>query len=372
MANAQQIAELQAWLHNVDAALREFEARERELEAARRELELLREELTAERASLEAARAEAAQLSEEFEATLEQVRQEHASALGEQAITYASLPLDELLTVFNGLGKAGTVPEVLTELVTGIAREFSRVALFDVRGTSLHGTRQIGVEFETDISKVVVPLSNDSLLTRAAKSGRLEALFPRAQGDAAGMIPFGGAPACALAIPVVVRGVTVAVIYADDADHAEFTLGAAQARTKYADLLQQHAALVLTRIGVEQTGRADTEREGRAETLPKTGIHVETLGRTRLRHLVLSLANQLEREYNACVQMGSSRLHSLSYLRDAVERARRQYVDSARLDPVAATFFDDHLADVARARRETAFGKDLAALLAPTRSAVRL
>lgn len=357
-----QVQERNAENQRLTALLKDAQA---EAGRARAELEAARSELKAERARTEAARVEAAQLRAEFESALEDLHREHATVIGEQAMTYTSLPLDELLTVFTALGNAKTIPEVLTGLVNGIAREFSRVALFDVHGNGLQGTQQVGFDFPSDISKVVIPLAADSLLTRAVKTGRLEAFFAGPHSDPRGIIPFGGAPSCALAIPIVVQGVAVGLIYADDSDRGECAPGAPQARAKFAELLQQHAFLVLLRIRVEQAERTQVEREWRAEAVePKTAVKDTPITtRTKLRQLALKLADQLETAYTADAEIGRTRLQCQQHLREELERSRRLYAQQVPSDDAhAATFFDEHLVAVARARSETSFGRDLAAL----------
>src|SRR5206468_5767207 len=101
-------------------------------------------------------------------------RDEHANTVREQALSCITLPLDELLTVFNALERSTTMAEALTALFDGLIREFSRVALFAVRGGRLEGVQQTGFEFQQDISKVVIPMSADSLLGRVVHSGRIE------------------------------------------------------------------------------------------------------------------------------------------------------------------------------------------------------
>ena len=54
----------------------------------------------------------------------------------------------------------------------------------------------------------------DSLLTRAVTSGMTERLSGEAL-DASGL-PFGGSPTFGLAMPIVVDGETIALVYADD------------------------------------------------------------------------------------------------------------------------------------------------------------
>jgi hypothetical protein len=191
------------------------------------------------------------QLSSQFERTLDELRHEHATTIREQARSCITLPLDELLTVFNGLERSTTMAEALTALFDGLVREFSRVALFAVRSGRLEGVQQAGFDFEHDISKVVIPLSTDSLIGRAVSSTRIEGTLAGVGSGTTGM-PFGGEPGCAVALPISIQGVVAAVIYADDSDRLEFASTAPQALVKFAELLLMHATLVLFRISAEQ------------------------------------------------------------------------------------------------------------------------
>lgn len=312
------------------------------LTTAEADLDTGRAELRAERERAETVRAEMARMTSEFEGTLDELRQEQAAVVGEQARAYSALPLDALLTIFNALRRSDTLAEVLTTLVNGIAREFSRVALFDVQGTHLQGSQQVGFDFESDISRVMIPLSVDSLLARAASSGRLETFFVGLHSSESGVtMPFGGTPACALAIPIVVQGATVAIIYADDSDNPEFATSAPQTRAKFAELLQQHALLVLLRIGVRQKTFAE------------------------LREFVSLLVDELEYTHAADVNAGKNPLERQQGLKYNLERSSRIY--AARIaregHTTAITLLEEHLRSVADARGDTAFGRDLAAVL---------
>jgi hypothetical protein len=212
--------------------------------------ETLREQLQAARDRAEAAEAELAQTSAHFAETLDELRQEHATTVREQALSYITLPLDELLTVFNALDRASTLAEGLSALFAGLVREFSRVALFAVRANRFEGVKQSGFDFEHDISKVVVPMAPDSLLGRAVLARRIEGVFSSEASASVGM-PFGGSPGCAVALPIALHGKIVAVIYADDSDRPEFASTAPQALVKFAELLLMHGVLVLHRISTE-------------------------------------------------------------------------------------------------------------------------
>jgi len=222
-----------------------------ELEETRAWNDALRSEVQETRERIEAVEIELSQVSAQFERTLDELRHEHASTIREQARSCITLPLDELLTVFNALERSTTLAEALTALFDGLGREFSRVALFAVRASRLEGVQQAGFEFEHDISKIAIPLASDSLLGRAVASGRIEGAMAGVATGSTGM-PFGGEPGCAVALPISIQGAVVAVIYADDSDRIEFASTAPQALVKFAELLLMHAILVLFRISVEQ------------------------------------------------------------------------------------------------------------------------
>jgi hypothetical protein len=254
------LSALQAWAATESAELAarfvgvvgaQTESMRSELLETRAWNESMQAELQEARERVEAAEVELSQMSAQFERSLDELRHEHATTIREQALSCITLPLDELLTVFNGLERATTLAEALTALFDGLVREFSRVALFAVRAGRLEGVQQSGFEFEHDISKVVIPLSTDSLLARAVSSTRIEGSLAGVGSGSTGM-PFGGEPGCAVALPISIQGAVAAVIYADDSDRLEFASTAPQALVKFAELLLMHATLVLFRISAEQ------------------------------------------------------------------------------------------------------------------------
>jgi len=254
------LSALQAWAATESAELAarfvgvvgaQTETLRTELQETRAWNEALRAELDDAHERVEAAEVELSQRSAQFERTLDELRHEHAATIREQALSCITLPLDELLTVFNGLERASTLADALSALFDGLVREFSRVALFAVRAGRLEGVQQSGFDFEQDISKVVIPLSTDSLLGRAVASARIEGSLAGVGSGATGM-PFGGEPGCAVALPISIQGVVAAVVYADDSDRLEFASTAPQALVKFAELLLMHATLVLFRISAEQ------------------------------------------------------------------------------------------------------------------------
>ena len=209
------------------------------------------QELQDARAALEAAQAEAQRLTRQFDSALEELRQEHVNTLHQQAVARTALPLDELLAVFGSLASASTPSAVLTTVVSALGREFSRVALFRVRGGRLECVSHVGFEFEGDVAKVVIPTTVDSLMTRAVNARRTQT-FVAASGDESCPVPFGGAPACAVALPLISGDAPVAVVYADDSDQLEFGSVPSELLVKFAELVWQHAILVLQRASAAQ------------------------------------------------------------------------------------------------------------------------
>ena len=302
---------------------------------ARMDLEAARADLAAERERPDPTRT--SDLTGEFGRALEEMRGEHMAALAEQSVA----SIDELLTVFNAMKKAETRPELLGALLTGLAREFSRVALFHVDGTRLLAAERLGFD-ERHTSKPI-RLPADSILTRAVSTGRLERVMLGLRGESNASLPFGGTPACALAIPIVVQNATVAVVYADDSDHVEFATAAPQVRVKFAEILQDYALLLLYRISVERKSTDD------------------------LRGVAATLIAELEYAYTAEAEAGRNRLECQQRLKDSLQKARKSFADRAAGDTEGAGLFDEQLAATMTAKKESAFGRDLAALLAASR-----
>jgi hypothetical protein len=256
------LSKLQAWATDEAAGLvsRVMEASNAQAQALHVELQTLRSrnevlalELAEARERADAAESAITHASAHFEETLDELRQEHSATIREQALSCMMLPLDELLTVYNTLERSKTLADALTGLFNGLIREFSRVALFAVRSNRLEGVQQRGFEFESDISRVTVPLTSESLLGRAVTSARIESMFFTGTTDTSATgVPFGGSPSCAVALPITVRGAIVAVIYADDSDRIEFGSTSPQALLKFAELLLMYSLLVFVRIAGEQ------------------------------------------------------------------------------------------------------------------------
>lgn len=290
---------------------------------------------------------------------LEQTDKEHQEAIEDlEAKLRASIAtepgrpaiamLEDLLGSFQALESAETIPDVLTTFMEQLAAEFPRVALFRVKGNRLEGEHHIGFDAKTRITKVVLPLGMDSLLTRAASSGRTEQLTGQDLTDSS-RAPFGGSPSCALAIPIVVHGERLGIVYADDSGQADGGADARELKRRIAEALLQHTCALLMRLTNELRNLAE------------------------LRTYATSLLSEIEQMYVSDGKGGKSGEELQRRLKANLEYARSIYANRVAVEcPDAASLLEEHVASVIDAQPSTPFARDLAAVaLSPgdTRSA---
>ena len=260
------------------------------------------------------------------------------------ALSSSAPVLEDLLSAFQALATAGSISEVLTTLVEQMAAQFPRVALFRVRKGHLQGEHQIGFDLKTDIGKLVLPLGMDSLPARAASSGQIESLMGDALRDTK-VTPFSGTPGCALALPIVVAGETLAIVYADDSGAPKSAKNAADTHMRYADALRQYAVALLMRVTKELKALAELQK------------------------YAASLLHEMEQMYDADVESGIAGADLQKRLAGNLEFARSIYGSRTALEGAdAATLLEDELAALLDARKGTPFARDLSAAGGPMQS----
>jgi chromosome segregation ATPase len=256
------------------------------------------------------------------------------TAADRQAATARAM--ESLVSGFHTLSGATTISEVLTKMVKALSREFTRVALFRVRGNRLEGQEQEGFDSKTDIAKVVMPLGMDSLLTRAVNSGTIEQLTGSDLADSSAA-PFGGDPTCALALPVLVHGERLGILYADDSGAADPDPAARDLKAAFGDAMLQHGVALLMRLTSELRTLAE------------------------LRTYAASLLTEMEQMYLSDARAGKTGGDLRKRLKDNLEYARSIYANRIALEcPDAAALLDDQLTAMADAQQDTPFGGDLA------------
>ena len=359
---------------DTESARADAERSRLQLETLRAELESARaqvEEMAAERARFEDAASVAHSQAEAAEAKLEAVTslfktsnsrvkaleraQEehdrvvralqaklHAQTTAVGPVDGGSLSvLDELLGSFESLSAATTIADVLTTLTEQLAADFCRVALFRVKGNRLEGEHQIGIDLPADVAKVVMPLGMDSFLTRAASSGELMRLTGSELADSS-RAPFAGSPTCALALPIVVNGETMAVVYADDSGQSDTNRAAVdlERSARVADALRQHTVALLSRLTSELKALAE------------------------LKSYAVLLLKEMEDMYNADVDAGQEGENLLNLLRSNLEYARSIYTSRVTNEGTAAvSLLEDHITLVIDTHHDSRFARDLAAAL---------
>jgi uncharacterized protein YciI len=291
------------------------------------------------RADLDARLADAQRDAKETTARANAWRLEQALAMRDQALIFVAHSLDRLLAVSESFAGVSTADDVLTAIVAALSTEFTRVALFNVAGNRLEGVQQVGFDFPDDPSHLVIPHPIDSALTRAITSGQIEILSADALAAAAGSA-FGGTPKCALALPLDMDGEPFAVNYADDAGQPNQAFANVELRKKFAALLRQQAVPLLMRLPTEMKAAAE------------------------FREYAARLVAELENMYAADVAARKKGDELRRRLKDNVECARGIYAQRIAAEaPSASGLIEDELALAVAAKRATAYGRDLSAVL---------
>lgn len=277
------------------------------------------------------------QAEKEHQAAIEDLEAQLRTSVSTGRGRPAASVLEDLLGSFQALETAVTIPDVMTTFMEQLAAEFPRVALFRVKGNGLEGEHNIGFDAKTRIAKVVLPLGMDSLLTRAAASGRIEQLSGQELTDSS-RAPFGGSPSCALAIPVVVNGERLGIVYADDSGQADEGAEGQAMKRRFAEALLQHASALLMRLTNELRNLAE------------------------LRTYATSLLGEIEQMYVSDGTGGKSGDELQQRLRANLEYARSIYANRVAVEcPEAAALLEEHVASVIDAQPSTPFAQALAA-----------
>ena len=241
---------------------------------------------------------------------------------------------DASVRAVNEMTKARTSGDLLTELVKRLSIQFTRVALFRVKSHGLEAEQHIGFE-DTDIGSLVLPVTMDSLLTRAIESGTVESLTGADISSRLGT-PFGGSPTSAVALPIVLQGTTLAVVYADDADMPEYARGPAvhESSVGFAKLLVDEAAVLLM-------------------------CHTQELKTlNELRQYATTLLQEAKEMYLADTEAGKPATQLRARLKDNLDCASQLYTYRAAMEgTAAAALLDEQIA--AEMAGSSAFSRDL-------------
>jgi hypothetical protein len=245
---------------------------------------------------------------------------------------------------FDDLAAATTVSGLLAALAKQLATQFARVAVFRVKGNRLEGEHQIGFDQTSDVSKLVIPLNMDSLLTRAVHTGAVESLTGRGLADAGGT-PLAGTPSMAVALPIMFHSRTIAVVYADDSSQRAPAKSAAPSASTlgFAKLMLGQAGVLLLRLTHE----------------------LKTLA--ELRDYATQLLQEAEQMHSADAAAGKGGDELRRRLNDTLDCARQLYAQRAALEGAAAAGLFDEQVAASIDGQTTPFAKDLAAVVGRSR-----
>ncbi len=233
-----------------------------ELQQAQAEVARLREELEAARTqATHDATVEAEKAKADVEAELVRVRGEHESALStvradaqeaaaafSQAVEAQLAGAIRLLEAVRALDGATSLTEVLDALTVSAAKEAGRAAILVVKGDRLLGWRTTGFgALDSEPRTIESSTSDVGALAAAVNTGR-----PAIVGSGSVL----AAPAfsallpdrAGLAVPLLVAGRPVAVLYADGGEAA----GVSSAWTSPVEVLVRHAGRCLEAMAVSR------------------------------------------------------------------------------------------------------------------------
>ena len=219
---------------------------------------------------------------------------------------------ERVLAAIRDIDGAPTLSQALESMLTHAAAAAGRAALFLINGDRLKAWKASGIP-DIDVQTVESSIGGKDLLARAIQSG--EATPSSASLPAP---PFARLPAdrAGLAVPVMIGGRAVAVLYADSGTNA-----APPGSAAIVDLLVRHAsAMVALRtamrtLDVLGNGNGDGSTAG-------GGLVSDDQGARRYARLLVS---EIKLYNEAAVRDGRQQRDLLQRLRAEIDRAQRLY-----------------------------------------------
>lgn len=244
----------------------------------------------------------------------------------------AAALLTESIDTFDALATASTVADLFRTLVEQLSLRFPRVVLFRRRAQRFEGEVAAGLD-PLDVTTLSIAMGTPSMITRTATQGIFEYATTEQIGDSS-PLP-GGAPAFAVAAPLVFQGETLAVVYAEsDEDKGE-------APAAFAGVLAAHTSVLLSRLKQELKVAQE------------------------LREYAQMLLHEAEEMFVADTKEGRTTADRLRRLRETIDFGRQLYTQRAALEGAAAAgLLEEEITTLVDAEPVTPFGSALCAALA--------
>ena len=311
---------------------------QQELQRARQQLESLKSDTEALRSARE--KAETALEDERRARELDAKRQEQtASAAAEARVAERQVQLavvERLLGAIRSLDAGRSLSQVLSALLTSAAAEAPRVALFVMNGNEIKGWKAEG--FAVDAASLQVSSNDEGLLPDAVRRGE-----PVVTSDAGPAAPsFANLPAdrAAIAVPLLVGGQPVAVLYADDASEGE-----PQAPASWPEAVQilcRHASVNLAHLTAARAADAMRRSVAPPTAAPAGpgGTAAPAEDGNSARRYARLLVSEIKLYNEAAVRLGRQKRDLLVRLKPEIDRARRLYEQriSSAVDSRGALF----------------------------------
>jgi hypothetical protein len=195
-----------------------------------------------------------------------------AEQSGREAMTAASVRerehalagVSRLLEGIRQIDAAGSLSDLLDALTDAAARETARAAVLVVRGGRVQGWRVRGFGAQDDQPRSVDMAPDEAgVIGRAISAVRT---VTTAEGPGAEGPPFATLPPdrTGLAVPVVVGGRVVAVVYADGVGSDEGDANVPNSWPELVEVLARHAGRCLETITIQRVVQAPTARGDQA------------------------------------------------------------------------------------------------------------
>jgi hypothetical protein len=239
---------------------------------------------------------------------------------------------DALVSSIRALDAADSLTDMLTELAEASHRAAGRAAVLVVKGASLRGWAHRGFGPATTEAKLIdLPLDEAGVLAMAVQRGEAQAV------SSDDTLPSSRVPApftpdvperAGLAVPVVVDGHAVAVVYADDVtDEAQ---AVPSCWPEHVEILARHASRCAEALTARRTSARRVGAGG-------PGSHTDAEGARRYARLLIS---EIKLYHEALVEEGRKAGDLRQRLSAEIARARQMYEDRvpAALDGRAAYF----------------------------------
>lgn len=243
---------------------------------------------------------------------------------------------ERLLAAVRAIDAGASLSEVLDALTTAAAAEAGRGALLVRRGATLKGWAHAGfADGVPDAKAIDMPLESAGVLADALESGERRST---AGGDVAehAQVPAPFTPSSAdrvgLAVPIMVDGQAVAVLYADDAGDREAEVPSAW--PEHVEILARHTGRMLEGLTARQTGSG-------AAAVAADRSRPDADGARRFARLLIS---EIKLYHEAQVDEGRRAHDLLVRLQPHIERARMLYEERVPPDVRgSADYFDEEL-----------------------------